>query len=136
MGQVSFVYPTIDVASRTNRVRVTLPNDDLRLKPGMFATMFFDTQLPESLTVPLEAVVVTGERNVVFIRDADGMLVPRDVVLGAHAEDQVQILSGLSVGEMIVGSANFLIDAESRLSSTGGDMPGMQGSGTQEQVND
>lgn len=136
MGRVSFVYPTIDVASRTNRVRVTLPNDDLRLKPGMFATMFFDTHLPESLTVPLEAVVITGERNVVFIRDDDGTLKPRDVVLGAHAEDQVQILSGLSAGETIVGSANFLIDAESRLSSTGSDMPGMQDMGTQEPVDD
>ena len=126
MGRVSFVYPTVDVASRTNRVRVTLANPDLRLKPGMFATMFFDTQLPESMAIPLEAVLVTGERNLVFVRDADGMLQPREVVLGAQAGDHVQILSGLVLGEVIVGSANFLVDAESRLASTGGGMPGMQ----------
>jgi Cu(I)/Ag(I) efflux system membrane fusion protein len=126
MGRVSFVYPTVDVASRTNRVRVTLANPDLRLKPGMFATMFFDTELPESMAIPLEAVLVTGERNLVFVRDADGMLQPREVVLGAQAGDHVQILSGLVLGEVIVGSANFLVDAESRLASTGGGMPGMQ----------
>lgn len=126
MGRVSFVYPTVDTASRTNRVRVTLDNPDLRLKPGMFATMFFDTKLPDALAVPLEAVLVTGERNLVFVRDAEGMLQPREVVLGPRAGDYVQILAGLESGETIVGSANFLVDAESRLSSTGGTMPGMQ----------
>jgi Cu(I)/Ag(I) efflux system membrane fusion protein len=126
MGRVSFVYPTVDVDSRTNRVRVTLTNPDLRLKPGMFATMFFDTQLPESMAIPLEAVLVTGERNLVFVRDADGMLQPRVVVLGPQAGDYVQILAGLDRGETIVGSANFLVDAESRLASTGSSMPGMQ----------
>jgi Cu(I)/Ag(I) efflux system membrane fusion protein len=126
MGRVSFVYPTVDVASRTNRIRVTLDNPDLRLKPGMFATMFFDTELPDALSVPLEAVLVTGERNLVFVRDAEGMLQPREVVLGPQAGDYVQILAGLDAGETIVGSANFLVDAEGRLSSTGSGMPGMQ----------
>jgi len=126
MGDVSFVYPTVDVASRTNRVRVTLENPALRLKPGMFATMFFETQLPDALAVPLQSVLVTGERNLVFVRDAEGMLQPREVVLGPQAGEYVQILTGLTSGETIVSSANFLVDAESRLSSTGGDMPGMQ----------
>lgn len=129
MGRVSFVYPTVDVASRTNRVRVTLDNPDLRLKPGMFATMFFETRLQDALAVPLEAVLVTGERNLVFVRDSGGMLQPREVVMGPQAGDYVQILAGLEPGETIVGSANFLVDAESRLSSTGGDMPGMQHGG-------
>ncbi len=128
MGRVSFVYPTVDVESRANRVRVTLPNPDLRLKPGMFATMFFDTQLPETMAIPLEAVLVTGERNLVFVRDESGMLQPREVVLGPQAGNFVQILAGLDLGETIVGSANFLVDAESRLASTGSRMPGMQSS--------
>lgn len=126
MGRVSFVYPTVDMASRTNKVRVLVSNPDLRLKPGMFATMFFDTQLPEAVTLPLEAVLMTGTRNLVFVRAADGMLRPREVVLGAQAGDFVQIISGLESGETIVGSANFLVDAESRLGSTESDMPGMQ----------
>lgn len=130
MGAVSFVYPVVDVASRTNRVRVTVPNPGGRLKPGMFSTMFFDTRVGEDvIVVPFEAVIVTGERNLVFVRDEDGMLQPREVVLGARADREVQILSGLTEGETIVASANFLIDAESRLGTTGGTMPGTQHGG-------
>lgn len=130
MGTVSFVYPTIEIESRTNRVRITVPNPGLRLKPGMFATVFFDVEaIRDDVAVPLDAVIVTGERNLVFIRDADGMLTPREVVLGARAGDQVQILQGLELGETIVASANFLVDAESRLGATGGAMPGMQHAG-------
>jgi Cu(I)/Ag(I) efflux system membrane fusion protein len=129
MGMVSFVYPTVDVQSRTNRVRVTVPNRDLRLKPGMFATIFFDVRVAEdALTVPMEAVVVTGERNLVFSRSADGTLQAREVVLGARAGERIAILSGLSEGERIVGSANFLVDAESRLGGAEG-MPGTQHAG-------
>lgn len=127
MGNVSFVYPVVDVQSRTNRVRLAVPNRDLRLKPGMFATMYFEAKIGNDLlVVPLEAVIVTGERNLVFVRDADGMLTAREVVLGARAGRRVQILRGLQEGETIVASANFLIDAESRLATTGGTMPGMQ----------
>jgi Cu(I)/Ag(I) efflux system membrane fusion protein len=127
MGRVDFVYPVMDVQSRTNRVRVSLPNPGGRLKPGMFATMFFDAAVGrDELSVPVEAVIVTGERNLVFVHDAQGMLAPREVVLGAHAGPYVQILAGLEEGEEIVAAANFLVDAESRLGSTGGMMPGMQ----------
>ena len=99
----------------------------ITLKPGMFATVFFDAEIgPDVLTVPKEAVVVTGQRNLVFVRDEQGMLVPRDVVLGPRAGDRVQILRGLSEGELVVEAANFLVDAESRLGGTGGSMPGMQ----------
>lgn len=129
MGTVSFVYPTVDVQSRTNRVRVTVPNPDLRLKPGMFATIFFDVEVAENeITVPMEAVVVTGERNLVFSRDEHGRLQPREVVLGPSAGDRIAILAGLSEGERIVASANFLVDAESRLGGAGG-MPGTQHAG-------
>ncbi len=129
MGRVSFVYPTVDIQSRTNRVRVTVPNRDLRLKPGMFATIFFDVRVAaDALTVPTEAVVVTGARNLVFSRDEDGMLEAREVVLGPRAGERIAILSGLSEGETIVASANFLVDAESRLGGAGG-MPGMQHAG-------
>ena len=127
MGRVSFVYPMVDQESRTNRVRVTVPNPGLRLKPGMYATIYFDVEIgPDVLAVPLEAVVATGERNLVFVRDAAGALVPREVELGARAGDRVQILSGLRDGEVLVAAANFLVDAESRLASTGSAMPGMQ----------
>jgi len=126
MGRVSFVYPVVDLQSRTNRVRVTAPNPGLRLKPGMFATIYFDAEIEDVLAVPMDAVVVTGERNLVFVRDGDGLLNPHEVVLGARSGQRVQILGGLAQGETIVASANFLVDAESRLASTGSAMPGMQ----------
>ena len=127
MGEVSFIYPTVDPGSRTNRVRVALPNPDLTLKPGMFATIFFDVRIDDdAVVVPMEAVVITGERNLVFVREPDGTLRPQRVVLGPEADGRVEILDGLVPGEEIVASANFLIDAESRLAATGGSMPGMQ----------
>ncbi len=130
MGHVSFVYPTVDERSRTNRIRLTVPNPDLRLKPGMFATMYIDAEIGDSvLTVPVGAVVQTGERNIIFHRHEDGSLHPHEVVVGARAGDRLQILAGLEEGEQIVASANFLVDAESRLSGSGGGMPGMQHAG-------
>lgn len=127
MGRVSFVYPTVEPETRTNRVRITVPNRGLRLKPGMFATVYFDVTVGANvLSIPLSSVVVTGERNVVFVRGEEGMLMPRQVVLGPRADDRVQILAGLEEGETIVASANFLVDAESRLAGGGAGMPGMQ----------
>ncbi|MBI2401857.1 MAG: efflux RND transporter periplasmic adaptor subunit, partial [Gemmatimonadetes bacterium] len=129
MGRVSFVYPTVDQASRTNRVRVTVPNPGLRLKPGMYTTIYFDVERPDVIAVPAQAVVVTGQRNLVFVRDAEGVLNPVDVVLGVRAGDRVQILSGLVEGQTVVAAANFLVDAESRLATTGSAMPGMEHGG-------
>jgi Cu(I)/Ag(I) efflux system membrane fusion protein len=127
MGRVAFVYPTVDPASRTNRVRVVVPNADGRLKPGMFATLYFDADAGDGeIVVPTEAVIVTGERNLVFVRDSSGVLVPHAVVLGARSDHRVQVLAGLTEGDVIVASANFLVDAESRLASHGSEMPGTQ----------
>ena len=127
MGRVAFVYPTVDEVTRTNRVRVTLPNPGLRLKPGMFVTVFFDVTIgTDVIAVPTPAVIVTGERNLVFVHEPDGTLRPQEVVLGQQAGGYVRILSGLEPGEQIVGSANFLVDAESRLGGGMGGMPGMQ----------
>jgi Cu(I)/Ag(I) efflux system membrane fusion protein len=127
MGRVTFVYPTVDPASRTNRVRVVVANPDRRLKPGMFATLYFDVIAGDgTIVVPTDAVIVTGERNLVFVRELSGILLPRQVVLGVRSDHLVQVLGGLTEGDVIVASANFLVDAESRLASHGAGMPGMQ----------
>jgi Cu(I)/Ag(I) efflux system membrane fusion protein len=127
-GRVDFVWPTVEPESRTVRVRVAFANPGGVLKPGMYATLFFDAVLGgDVLSVPAEAVVMTGERNLVFVVGQNGALEPRPVVLGARAGDRYQVLEGLAQGEKIVASANFLVDAESRLSTGSGmaDMPGM-----------
>jgi RND family efflux transporter MFP subunit len=126
-GRVSFVWPTVDEQSRTARVRVAFANPGGLLKPGMYATLLFEALVGgDVLQVPAEAVVQTGVRNLVFVVGADGALAPREIVLGPRAGGRFQVLSGLTGGERIVASANFLVDAESRL-TTGAGMAGMPG---------
>lgn len=129
-GHISYIYPTLNPDTRTVRVRVVLPNPGLRLKPGMYATMrITGTQQPNVVTVPRSAVLATGERSIVFVREANGQLAPREVAVGASSDDRIQILRGISNGETVVASATFLVDAESNLGkSLGGmgNMPGME----------
>jgi membrane fusion protein, copper/silver efflux system len=126
-GRVSFVSPTVDAESRTGRVRVVFENPDGRLRPGMYATLFFDATIGRDvLSIPAEAVVMTGERNLAFVVGQGGALEPREIVVGARAGDRIQVLEGLAAGERLVASANFLVDAESRL-ATGAGMAGMPG---------
>jgi len=132
-GRVSFVWPVVDPQSRAGRVRVVLPNPGGVLKPGMYATLLFDARLgPASLSVPAEAVVMTGERNLVFVAGPDGALTPREVTLGVRAGERFQVLAGVTEGERIVASANFLVDAESRLTAGKG-MPAMPGMNMQQE---
>lgn len=135
VGRISYIYPTINPETRTARVRVVLPNGDLRLKPGMYATLrITGAERGGVLTVPRSAVLSTGERNIIFVREADGRLVPREVALGAGNDDRVEIIRGLSTGETVVASATFLVDAESNLGTAFGgmgDMPGMDVSAPQ-----
>jgi RND family efflux transporter MFP subunit len=127
-GRVSFVWPVVDEQSRTGKVRVVLANPRGLIKPGMYATLLFDATVGRNaLSLPSEAVVLTGERDLVFVVGRDGALEPRAVTLGARAGDRIQILNGVADGERVVASANFLVDAESRLTSGAGmaGMPGM-----------
>lgn len=129
MGRISYVHPTLNPETRTARVRVVLPNGDLRLKPGMYATLrIAGTERANVLTVPRAAVLSTGERNLVFVREANGQLAPREVALGLASDERVEVLRGLAAGETVVASATFLVDAESNLGKAVGgmgDMPGM-----------
>jgi Cu(I)/Ag(I) efflux system membrane fusion protein len=108
-------------------VRVAFANRERLLKPGMYATLLLDAMVdPLALHVPTDAVVMTGERNLAFVVNPEGALEPRTIVLGARSGSRVQVLRGLEAGERIVASANFLVDAESRL-ATGAGMAGMPG---------
>jgi membrane fusion protein, copper/silver efflux system len=126
-GRVSFVWPMVEAQSRTGRVRVVLANPQGLIKPGMYATLLFDATLGRDLlSLPAEAIVQTGERNLVFVLAADGALEPREVTVGGRADGRIRILGGVAEGDRVVASANFLIDAESRL-GTGAAMVGMPG---------
>lgn len=125
-GSVTYVYPTVSSASRTGRVRLELQNPGLKLKPGMYAQVELQgAAVEETLLVPRSAVIQTGERSMVFHRMANGQLHPMEVVTGLSSGDQVQILSGLSEGHVVVASATFLIDAESNLGAAMAGMAGM-----------
>ncbi len=127
-GRIDFVWPTMDAESRTTRVRVVFDNRAGLLKPGMYATLLLDALVDSAaLHVPTDAVVMTGERNLAFVVGPDGALEPRTIVLGVRSGSRVQVVRGLEAGERIVASANFLVDAESRLATgdSAGGMPGM-----------
>lgn len=129
MGRITFIYPTISPDTRTARLRVSLPNEDLVLKPGMYATLnITGTARSGVMTVPRDAVLSTGKRNIVFVKEAGGQLAPREVALGMSNDERVEILRGLSTRDTVVASATFLVDAESNLGKAlggMGEMPGM-----------
>lgn len=127
-GRITYVYPTLNPETRTTRVRVAFDNPGLQLKPGMYATLAWrGAGTVAALSVPRTAVISTGQRNLVFVKRADGMLEPRLVQLGASTSDRTEILSGLAAGETVVQSATFLLDAESNLGTLLGGMGNMPG---------
>ena len=122
-GRVTYVYPTVSVEARTGRVRVELDNPGLRLKPGMYARIELrGHESSTGLTIPRSAVHITGERALVFVRNEDGTLVHRQITTGLVAGDDLEVLAGLSEGEVVVSSANFLIDAEANMGTSMGAM--------------
>ncbi|RXZ45296.1 efflux RND transporter periplasmic adaptor subunit [Crenobacter cavernae] len=115
-GKVVAVLPEMNAESRTLRVRVELPNRDGRLKPGMFAQVRLDAGISQPvLLVPAEAVIRTGTRNVVLVEQEGGRFQPVEVQLGKEAGGKVAVLSGLTKGQKIVASGQFLIDSEASL---------------------
>jgi RND family efflux transporter MFP subunit len=116
-GRVAYVYPTVDEKTRTAKVRMEFHNPGYFLKPGMFTTVELTAEVsPSALLVPDSAVLRSGEHNTVFVALEGGKFEPRTVVLGLRAEGNLyQVLSGLSEGERIVTSGQFLLDSESQL---------------------
>ncbi|HWQ70487.1 MAG TPA: efflux RND transporter periplasmic adaptor subunit, partial [Patescibacteria group bacterium] len=129
-GKVSYIYPVLTEKTRTVKVRFELLNTkDWKLKPQMYANVALKIPFGKRLAVPDEALLDSGTQQLVFIDKGQGTFEPRDVKVGARADGYVEILSGLSAGERVVTSANFLIDSESQLKTAVGDkgsMPGME----------
>jgi membrane fusion protein, copper/silver efflux system len=117
-GKVALVYPHLNPATRTVRVRIDLPNRELLLLPDMFVAAEIETGGSEPvLAVPDDAVIDSGDRRLVIVDKGEGRFEPRPVEVGRRGAGYVEIREGIVEGDVIVTSANFLIDAESNLKS-------------------
>jgi membrane fusion protein, copper/silver efflux system len=126
-ARIDFLQPQVDPMTRTLKVRLNMDNPGVMLKPDMYADVEFLVNIPSRLTVPADAVLNAGERKTVFIDRGSGYFEPRQVKTGEREGDRIQILSGLSGGERIVTSGNFLIDSESQMKAAASGMGGMAG---------
>ena len=117
LGRVTYVYPTLDLKTRTAQVRMEFHNPGLFLKPGMFAKVELKSELSPSATlVPESAVLRSGDRATVFVALDGGKFDPREVVLGPRdSSARYQVLQGVVPGEKVVTSAQFMFDSESQL---------------------
>jgi Cu/Ag efflux protein CusF len=115
-GTVSYVYPTLNEATRTVPVRIELANPSLALKPAMFAQLELPAVARDAaVTVPASAIMDSGTRRIALVELGEGRFEPREVSLGQRGDEHVEVLDGVREGERVVVAANFLIDAESNL---------------------
>ncbi len=115
-GDVAFILPELNAETRTASVRIELPNPGHKLLHGMFADVVIDTaRSREVIAVPASAIIDSGNRQVAIVQVAEGKFKPAEVKLGRRGTDFVEVLEGLSEGQLVVTRANFLIDAESNL---------------------
>jgi Cu(I)/Ag(I) efflux system membrane fusion protein len=118
-GRVAALLPQVDAATRTLTARIVVDNPQQKLSPGMFVSVALDVPAAAAqLVVPSEAVIDTGEQAVVIVARGDGSFDVATVTTGAEVGDLTPILSGLTAGQQIVLSGQFLIDSEASLKST------------------
>mgnify|MGYP001576776165 CR=1 FL=1 len=115
-GRVGYIYPYAEARTRTIKVRLEFDNPDLLLKPDMFADVIIHARRTvDAVVIPAEAVVRSGEREQVFVVRGPGKFEPRNVRLGVGSQGLVQVIAGVTAGEEVVTSSQFLIDSESKL---------------------
>ena len=115
-GRVGYIYPYAEANTRTIKVRMEFDNPGMLLKPDMFADVTIHAQRKvDAIVIPAEAVVRSGEREQVFVVRGPGKFEPRTVRLGVTSQGMVQVVEGVSAGEEVVTSSQFLIDSESKL---------------------
>jgi len=115
MGRVIFIYPVVNPQTRTVKVRSEFSSHNSKLKPQMYGETIFSADAGTGLLVPADAVIFSGNRNVVWVKTSDGMFEARIIQLGQKFGDKYQVLSGINEGDEIVASGGFLIDSESQL---------------------
>lgn len=114
-GKISYLYPEIELDTRTAKARIEIDNPEQKLKPGMFANITLKKDLGEAVVIPDDAVIDTGTRKIIFVKTAAARFEPRDIKVGPRIENRFAVLAGLKEGEEVVTSAHFLIDAESKV---------------------
>jgi Cu(I)/Ag(I) efflux system membrane fusion protein/cobalt-zinc-cadmium efflux system membrane fusion protein len=115
-GTVRYIEPEFSEATRTLRMKIEVPNSSRRLRAGMFGTVrFHPTAARQALVVPTQAILRTGQRSIVIVDLGEGSFAPREITTGHEGGGEVEILEGLSEGDSIVTSSQFLIDSESSL---------------------
>lgn len=114
-GRIDQILPDVDPATRTVRVRLVFRNPGLVLKPGMYVSVNIDIPLGRQLVIPSSGVLQAGTREIAFIDHGQGNLEPRLIQTGPQIDDSVIVLSGLHSGDLVVSSANFLVDSEAQL---------------------
>ena len=115
-GKITYIYPFMDSKSRSVKVRLEFNNRKGELKPDMYGDVVVSAESKEQIiAVPSEAVIRTGSRTMLFVDKGDGRFQPRNVTIGFESDGMLEIKSGVSAGEPVVTSAQFLIDSESKL---------------------
>lgn len=114
-GRVEYVYPFLDAEARTNKVRIALANPALDLRPGMYGEVILEMPGVAELTVPIDAVIRTGTRDIVYVEISPGQFAGREIELGPRRADEYVVRSGLSAGDTIVERGGFFLDSEAAL---------------------
>jgi Cu(I)/Ag(I) efflux system membrane fusion protein len=126
-GRIREILPGINTTSRTLQARLEIDNASQKLTPGMLMRVRVGGEKAASrLLVPSEAVITTGKRSVVIVKNADGRLQPVQVTVGNDVGNDAVVLSGLHEGDTVVASGQFLIDSEASLKSV---LPKLESSG-------
>ena len=121
-GELKEILPEVSTSTRTLKARFEVDNRAGRLTPGMLLRLAVAGPQSERLVVTSEALIRTGKRAVVIVRNPQGGFEPRDVSLGTDFGDEVEVVAGLNAGDQVVASGQFLIDSEARLRSVLGNM--------------
>lgn len=114
-ANIDFIYPFISEETRSAKVRFSVPNRQMLLKPQMFTTVEIAVDMGKRLAIPDSAVLDSGKRQLVYVDKGDGYFEPRVIITGLRADSVVEVLRGLKAGERIASSAAFLIDSEAKL---------------------
>ncbi|GBG56941.1 secretion protein HlyD [Sporomusaceae bacterium FL31] len=118
-GQVTFINPVLDDATRTVKVRIEMANLAGKLKPNMFVNTQVQIPLGETLVIPESSILDTGSHKIVYVAQDENTFVKREIVTGQQAEGYIQVLSGLKADETVVTAATFLIDSQTKLGNFG-----------------